>query len=189
MIVGIDNAGKSTTLEQLKLKYTGKGMDLAKIPPTIGLNSMFLLLRKFYILVGRFQVDGVVAICWDVGGQLNLRQLWSNYFEEVDGIIFVMDSSDRARFDESFAALKTVLDNSSLKGKPLLFLANKSDITDASSLEEISPIFNFNTISGRPFLSLACSAKSDIGLEEGIRWIVSEAVKFNSAKMISSNSN
>ena len=45
VIVGIDNAGKSTTLEQLKLKYTGKGMDLSKIPPTIGLNSMF----NFYV--------------------------------------------------------------------------------------------------------------------------------------------
>jgi ADP-ribosylation factor related protein 1 len=41
IIVGIDNAGKSTTLEQLKKMYTGKGMDLDKIPPTIGLNSMF----------------------------------------------------------------------------------------------------------------------------------------------------
>ena len=40
VIVGVDNAGKSTTLEQLKKQYTGKGMDLEKIPPTIGLNSM-----------------------------------------------------------------------------------------------------------------------------------------------------
>jgi len=40
IIVGVDNAGKSTLLEQLKKQYTGKGMDLDKIPPTIGLNSM-----------------------------------------------------------------------------------------------------------------------------------------------------
>ena len=125
IIVGVDNAGKSTTLEQLKKSFTGKGMDLDKIPPTIGLN------------IGRFQVNGVIAICWDVGGQLGLRQLWSNYFEEVDGIIFVMDSSDQSRFAESATALETALSHGSLKCKPLLFLANKHDIPASKSIDEL----------------------------------------------------
>ena len=127
-------------------------------------------------------MDGVIAICWDVGGQLSLRQLWKNYFEEVDGIIFVLDSSDRSRFPESFEALQTVLDNVSLVGKPILAFCNKNDISNSASLEEISPIFHFDEIKQRPFMPLVCSATQNIGLDQGIKWLVSEAVKFNSAK-------
>jgi ADP-ribosylation factor related protein 1 len=49
ILVGLDNAGKSTTLESLRKHFTGMGMDLDKIPPTIGLNSMnhYLSVPKF----------------------------------------------------------------------------------------------------------------------------------------------
>lgn len=172
IIVGVDNAGKSTTLEQLKKSFTGKGMDLDKIPPTIGLN------------IGRFQVNGVIAICWDVGGQLGLRQLWSNYFEEVDGIIFVMDSSDQSRFAESATALETALSHGSLKCKPLLFLANKHDIPASKSIGELTSIFKLGEVTGRPVRALSCSARKNEGLEDGIKWIVDEAVKFNQLKLV-----
>jgi ADP-ribosylation factor related protein 1 len=46
IIIGVDNAGKSTLLEQIRKQYTGKGMDLDKIPPTIGLNSKFPYLNN-----------------------------------------------------------------------------------------------------------------------------------------------
>jgi ADP-ribosylation factor related protein 1 len=170
IIVGVDNAGKSTTLEQLRRQFTGKGMDLDKIPPTIGLN------------IARFQVNGVVAICWDVGGQLGLRQLWSNYFEEVDGIIFVADSSDKDRFHESSSALASALSNSSLTKKPLLFLANKQDKSESVSLDEIRQAFNLESISDRPVRILKCSARLNECLDEGIRWVVDEAVKYNKLK-------
>jgi ADP-ribosylation factor related protein 1 len=171
IIVGVDNAGKSTTLEQLKKQYTGKGMDLERIPPTIGLN------------IGRFQVDGVIAICWDVGGQLGLRQLWKNYFEEVDGIIFVMDSSDSSRFEESSSALQSALENPSLDGKPLLFLANKKDVQGSASVEDLSGIFKLSEIKDRSLKTLSCSARNNEGLQEGITWIVGEAVSFNKHKL------
>ena len=170
IIVGVDNAGKSTTLEQLKKQYTGKGMDMDKIPPTIGLN------------IGRFQVDGVTAICWDVGGQLGLRQLWSNYFEEVDGVVFVLDSSDEARFAESSAALESAISNPALAHKPLLVFANKRDKTGACDVERISTVLALDKITDRPLKTLTCSARNNEGMEEGIKWVVAEAVKFNRTK-------
>ena len=176
IIVGIDNAGKSTTLEQLRKSFTGKGMDLDKIPPTIGLN------------IGRFTINGVVAICWDVGGQLGLRQLWINYFEEVDAILFVMDSSDRQRFTEASAALDSALSNPSLAGKPLLFLANKQDKEDSVPIEELVNSFKLEAISGRAVRWVKCSARQNENLEEPIRWIVDEAVRFNKLKVAKSNS-
>jgi len=171
IIVGIDNAGKSTTLEQLRKLHTGKGMDLDKIPPTIGLN------------IGRFQVNGVIAICWDVGGQLGLRQLWVNYFEEVDGVIFVMDSSDPARFPDAISALESVTGNSALAGKPLLFLANKQDKPESIDIEEIASQFQLSAITGRSVQYVKCSARLNENLDEPIKWIVDEAVKFNKLKL------
>ena len=175
IIVGVDNAGKSTTLEQLRKQFTGKGMDLDKIPPTIGLN------------IGRFSVNGVIAICWDVGGQLGLRQLWVNYFEEVDAIIFVMDSCDRERFTEAASALESALGNPSLTGKPLLFLANKQDKEGSASIEEISDTFKIGDITGRAVRTEKCSARLNENLEESIKWIVDEAVRFNKLKNSEAN--
>jgi GTPase SAR1 family protein len=123
-----------------------------------------------------------VAICWDVGGQLGLRQLWSNYFEEIDGVIFVVDSCDSGRFNESCEALRSALDQVSLARKPLLFFANKSDREDAANLEDIAKIFMLGQLEGRPVKSLACSALRNDNLDEGIRWIVSEAVKYRQLK-------
>lgn len=37
---------------------------------------------------------------WDVGGQKSLRSYWRNYFESTDGLIWVVDSADRARLQD-----------------------------------------------------------------------------------------
>lgn len=34
---------------------------------------------------------------WDVGGQKTLRPYWRNYFEATDGLVWVVDSTDRRR--------------------------------------------------------------------------------------------
>ena len=36
---------------------------------------------------------------WDVGGQDKIRPLWKHYYENTQGLIFVIDSSDRDRID------------------------------------------------------------------------------------------
>ena len=30
---------------------------------------------------------------WDVGGQKTLRTYWSNYFDNTDGLVYVIDSA------------------------------------------------------------------------------------------------
>lgn len=34
---------------------------------------------------------------WDIGGQKTIRSYWRNYFEQTDGVIWVVDSSDKMR--------------------------------------------------------------------------------------------
>lgn len=66
VIVGLDNSGKTTFLEQTKVHFNPgyKGMDLSRITTTVGLN------------VGSIGVSGAQINFWDLGGQSELRMLW-----------------------------------------------------------------------------------------------------------------
>lgn len=66
LILGLDNAGKSTFLETAKTKFTKgyKGMNLKFITTTVGLN------------IGEIDVKGVKLSFWDLGGQKELQSLW-----------------------------------------------------------------------------------------------------------------
>ena len=61
-------------------------MSLDKIVPTVGLN-----IAKIEWKEGEFMF-------WDLGGQAGLWKLWAKYYEETNGVIFIVDGSDQARF-------------------------------------------------------------------------------------------
>lgn len=60
------------------------------------------------------EVFVVVDLCsftvWDVGGQDKIRPLWRHYYQNTQGLIFVVDSNDRDRVDAGMdSALYIVL--------------------------------------------------------------------------------
>lgn len=164
IIIGLDYAGKTTILEQYKAIFGEKSMDLNKIPPTIGMN------------IARVVVDNFVAIIWDVGGGSSMRRIWKNYYPDVEGVLFVIDSSDRGRFTEAKRALEQVLETHELRSDvPVLLFANKQDLEDAAPPEEIHRLFDWERHSmGRPFHLLPCCALNKTNLREGLMWLLSE---------------
>jgi GTPase SAR1 family protein len=46
---------------------------------------------------------------FDVGGQKSIRSYWRNYFEQTDGLIWVVDSADRMRLEDTKKELKALL--------------------------------------------------------------------------------
>ncbi|TYZ62337.1 hypothetical protein PybrP1_000205 [[Pythium] brassicae (nom. inval.)] len=97
LIVGLDDAGKTTLLEQLKGMFGKKpGIPLDKIPPTVGLN------------IARVDLKRSRVIFWDLGGQERLRVIWNKYYSESHGVVFVIDSANEARFQEAKATLRAV---------------------------------------------------------------------------------
>ena len=46
---------------------------------------------------------------WDVGGQDKIRRLWRHYYQNTNGLVFVVDSSDKERMDESCEELHSIL--------------------------------------------------------------------------------
>jgi GTPase SAR1 family protein len=88
-----------------------------------------------YALTRRFKLN-----IWDIGGQKSLRPYWRNYFEKTDGLIWVVDSADRARLEDCRNELASLLLEERLFGATLLILANKQDLPNAldiSGIEEV----------------------------------------------------
>ena len=75
---------------------------------------------------------------WDIGGQKAIRPYWKNYFENTDGLVYVVDSSDEVRLKECTEELQNLLGEDNLKSVPLLVFANKQDLQFALDAEEVS---------------------------------------------------
>jgi ADP-ribosylation factor family len=82
LMVGLDAAGKTTILYKLKLG------EVVTTIPTIGFN------------VETVEYKNISFTVWDVGGQDKIRPLWRHYYQNTQGIIFVVDSNDRDRIPE-----------------------------------------------------------------------------------------
>jgi len=119
-------------------------------------------------------LDGVKLSVWDVGGHETLREYWSNYYENANSLIYVIDAADEKRMKESGKVLMQLLSESELIKVPLLIFANKSDLKHALDPEEISDILELKDIKERQWTIMRCSALTKDGLKDGIEWIVAQ---------------
>eukprot|EP01084_Bolivina_argentea_P319746 554605_1 len=83
IMVGLDAAGKTTILYKLKLG------EVVTTIPTIGFN------------VETVEYKNISFTTWDVGGRDKIRPLWRHYYQNTHGVIWVIDSNDRERIDDS----------------------------------------------------------------------------------------
>ncbi|VDL90868.1 unnamed protein product [Schistocephalus solidus] len=111
--VGLDAAGKTTILYKLKLG------EVVTTIPTIGFN------------VEAVEYNNISFTVWDVGGQDKIRPLWRHYFQNTQGLIFVVDSNDRERIGEAADELDKMLSEEELRDAVLLVFANKQDLPNA----------------------------------------------------------
>ncbi|CAM8890079.1 unnamed protein product [Rhodiola kirilowii] len=161
LILGIEKAGKTTLLEKLKALFSKvEGLSPDRIVPTVGLN------------IGRLEISNAKLVFWDLGGQPGLRSIWEKYYEEAHAVVFVIDAACPSRFEDSKSALEKVLRHEDLKGAPLLVLANKQDLPNAISAEEIGRYLDLKKLDERIYMFEAVSAYDGMGIKESISWLV-----------------
>ena len=106
---------------------------------------------------------------WDLGGQKAIRQHWKNYYEKLDCIIFVIDSSDRLRMEECATELQNLLEEDKLAGIPLLIYANKQDLLEALDADELEEELQLNRIDDRTWSIFPCSATDNEGKKKSLK--------------------
>ncbi len=72
---------------------------------------------------------GLHFTVWDIGGQTKIRGMWHYYYDQSDAIIYVLDTSDKERFELAKETLQSVIVADELKKCPVLVLANKIDVS------------------------------------------------------------
>ncbi|CAJ1962398.1 unnamed protein product [Sphenostylis stenocarpa] len=161
LILGIDKAGKTTLLEKMKTVYSNiEGIPPDRIIPTVGLN------------IGRIEVANSKLVFWDLGGQPGLRTIWEKYYEEAHAVIFVVDAASPSRFEDAKSTLEKVLRHEDLQGAPLLILANKQDLPEAVSAEELARYLDLKKLDERVYMFEAVSAYDGMGIRESTEWLV-----------------
>ncbi|NXD09710.1 ARL14 protein, partial [Nothocercus nigrocapillus] len=159
LMLGLDSAGKSTLLYRLK-----HNDDFLTIP-TIGFNVDMIETQKDFTLT-----------FWDVGGQQKMRQLWGSFLENTDGLLYVVDSSDKQRLEESKKELERVLRSEFIKNVPVVLLANKQDLPGALNAEEVTRRFNMKKYcSDRNWYVQPCCAITGEGLSEALKRVTAFA--------------
>jgi len=159
---GLDFSGKSTIINQLK-PMKQKEDHLA---PTVGYQ------------VESFVKGSVNFKVFDMGGAKKFRNLWEHYYRDVQGVIFVIDSSDHIRICLVKDELTMLLQNKDLKEVPILFFANKMDIPGALAPPELAEKLDLADLcAGHTYNIIASNALTGQGIEEGINWLSTTITK------------
>ena len=153
LMVGLDAAGKTTILYQLKLG------EMTNTAPTLGFNVETVAYKNIEFMV------------WDMGGQDAIRPLWRHYYENAQALIFVVDSADAERLDEAKEELSKLMEEEELRDAVLLVYANKQDMPEARSVQEVADALELTSISKRVWYIQACSASTGDGIRDGLDWL------------------
>eukprot|EP01010_Urceolus_cornutus_P001014 NODE_1529_length_864_cov_3098.925153_g1187_i0.p1 GENE.NODE_1529_length_864_cov_3098.925153_g1187_i0~~NODE_1529_length_864_cov_3098.925153_g1187_i0.p1 ORF type:complete len:199 (-),score=42.02 NODE_1529_length_864_cov_3098.925153_g1187_i0:235-831(-) len=163
LMVGLDAAGKTTILYKMKLG------EIVTTIPTIGFN------------VETVEYKNIKFTMWDVGGQDKLRPLWRHYFQNTNGLIYVVDSNDKERVGQARDELQKMLAEDELRDAVLLVFANKQDLPNAMSTAEITDKLGLHSLRQRHWFIQGSCATSGEGLYEGLDWLSANIKKGTSS--------
>mmetsp|Transcript_10445 Transcript_10445/g.29516 ORF Transcript_10445/g.29516 Transcript_10445/m.29516 type:complete len:145 (+) Transcript_10445:119-553(+) len=97
VVVGLDNSGKTTAVRQIK------GVEPSGSVPTTEAEYR------------EASYKGLTLLLTDVGGQQYLRPYWRHHFTGAQGVIYVVDSADRDRFQDARNELRVILVDGQIK--------------------------------------------------------------------------
>jgi small GTP-binding protein len=158
-LIGLDNAGKTTLLTLLKTKK------IVDTIPTVSINTEMVSVGKHNLLI------------WDVGGQQALRPIWKHYMEQMDGCIYMVDSSDLDRLELASQELQKYIALTRRGiGFVLLVLFNKTDqqkreLTEKEKSMFMPPPLILEHVT---YKAECCSVLKENNIQEPLLWFSSQ---------------
>ncbi|ELV12368.1 ADP-ribosylation factor 1 [Tupaia chinensis] len=152
-MVSLDAAGKTTILYKLKL---------GEIVTTIS---------TIDFSVETVEYKNISFTVWDVRSQDEILPLWCHYFQNTQGLIFVVGSNDRVCVNEAREELMRMLAEDELRGAVLLVFANKQDLPNAMSAAKITDKLGLHSLCHKNWYIQATCATSGDGLYKGLDWL------------------
>ena len=156
-VFGIDGAGKTTMLNALS------GTPEAETTPTVGFTPI------------RMRTEKVEIVLYDLGGGKRFRNIWSNYFADVHGVLYVIDASDKDTLEESKAELHKLASDERVSGKPICVISNKHDLPAALPSAEVAEALQLSTLSPSNIVD-ACALQQEhpahANIEAGMKWLL-----------------
>ena len=155
-MLGLDAAGKTTVLYKLKLDQPVTAI------PTVGFNVETVTFKNV-----KFGI-------WDVGGQDKIRPLWRHYYTGTQGLIFVIDSTDRDRIEEARQELYRIAMDRGMSEVPILIFANKQDMPNVMKPQEIEQRLELSRgpLKKRNWIVQPSTATTGDGIYEGLTWLM-----------------
>ncbi|KCV68573.1 ADP-ribosylation factor-like protein 8B [Fonticula alba] len=157
-LVGLQNSGKTTLVNVL-----ANGQFTDDMIPTVGFN-----MRKV-------TKGNVTMKLWDIGGQPRFRTMWERYCRGVNAIVFVVDSADHERIPHASAELHALLEKPQLANIPVLVLANKNDLPNALTADQVIERLGLQDISNREISCYSISARNQVNLDTTLNWLTRHA--------------
>lgn len=165
VFVGLPKAGKTTLVRRLRhgdeldpnvTTTVGVAIELIEYVDSAGVSTQYLAL--------------------DCGGQLEFaKALWQPHVQASDGVCFLFDSTAMDSVDSAKKWLDEVLGwidtGDSNKDTPLLFLANKSDLSSAIDLKDIINRLQLKKIQKKSFGIYQISALKGTQVDEAFDWL------------------
>ncbi|MFX1305084.1 MAG: PAS domain S-box protein [Promethearchaeota archaeon] len=152
LIFGLSMAGKTTII-----KTRRKSVSRATFP-TINVD------------ISRILVNNVSLLTYDIPGKYKAKELWKPYLKNQDGLIFVLDVTDKIKFSYARELLHEIAGKPELSELPLLILYNKIDMKqpDINNLDEAMGV---KKLGKRPMKSFLTSGIKNINIDEAFNWL------------------
>jgi len=157
-LVGLQNSGKTTLVNVI-----ANGQFNEDMIPTVGFNMK------------KVTKGNVTIKLWDIGGQPRFRSMWERYCRGVNAIVYVVDASDREKFDTCKKELHDLLSKPPLERIPLLVLGNKNDLPEAIDADELIQELDLKSISGREVCCYSISAKNQVNIDITLDWLITHS--------------
>lgn len=173
LVVGLDNSGKSTAIAWLK-STSGKGPS-NKASATAAAGAPLEVVPTVGLQLEEFPRGSVNFKFIDMSGQSRYRELWGSYFREAQGVLFVVDATDRLRMAVAKDELRLVLNHEQvahrLNSLPFVFLANKMDLDGAVDSIELAALLEVDEAFQHPWLMVSTCATTGEGIEQAMSWL------------------